>query len=150
MVTGSIVSSLQGEPRASHDVDFVVALTPDKIPTLTAAFPPPEYYLDEVAMREAINRADMFNLLQVTTGDKVDFWMLTDEPFDRERFSRREAVHVLGLKMLYLRRRTRCYKSFAGPKCPAGAKSNSPTLCGSTRCNARDWTSRTSSRGRRD
>ena len=26
MVTGSVVSSLQGEPRATHDVDLVVAL----------------------------------------------------------------------------------------------------------------------------
>lgn len=26
MVTGSIVSSLQGEPRSTHDIDFVVAI----------------------------------------------------------------------------------------------------------------------------
>ena len=38
MVTGSIVSSLQGEPRASHDIDFVVALTPAGIPRLAASF----------------------------------------------------------------------------------------------------------------
>ncbi len=28
MITGSIASSLQGEPRATHDLDVVVASTP--------------------------------------------------------------------------------------------------------------------------
>ncbi len=31
----------------------------------------------------------MFNLLDVREGEKVDFWVLTDEPFDQMRFSRR-------------------------------------------------------------
>ena len=47
----------------------------------------------------AVERAEMFNLLQVSTGDKVDFWMLTGDPFDRERFARRQPVDVLGLRM---------------------------------------------------
>ena len=34
MVTGSIVSSLQGEPRLTHDIDFVVAIERDQIPRL--------------------------------------------------------------------------------------------------------------------
>jgi len=38
----------------------------------------------------AVARRQMFNLLDVTGGDKVDFWLLTDEPFDRARFSRRQ------------------------------------------------------------
>ena len=29
----------------------------------------------------------MFNLLALTEGDKVDFWILTEEPFDRSRFA---------------------------------------------------------------
>ena len=41
----------------------------------------------------------MFNLLDTDTGDKVDFWMLTDEPFDRSRFTRRRTEEVLGLKL---------------------------------------------------
>lgn len=31
----------------------------------------------------------MFNLLDLREGDKVDFWLLTKEPFDRSRFARR-------------------------------------------------------------
>jgi hypothetical protein len=90
MVTGSVASSLQGEPRSSHDIDLVVALNEEHVAILLRAFPPPEYYLSESAMMAAIARRQMFDLLDVTGGDKVDFWLLTDEPFDLARFSRRQ------------------------------------------------------------
>jgi hypothetical protein len=38
----------------------------------------------------------MFNLIDTQTGDKVDFWVLTDSPFDRSRFARRRRVDVFG------------------------------------------------------
>ena len=90
MITGSVASSLQGEPRSSHDIDLVVALNEEQAAVLLRAFPPPEFYLSEPAMMVAIAKRQMFNLLDVTGGDKVDFWLLTDEPFDRARFSRRQ------------------------------------------------------------
>jgi hypothetical protein len=89
MLTGSYASSLQGEPRLTHDIDLVVAITPHVARPLVAAFPPPHYYLDEAAIIEAIAHKSHFNLLDVSSGDKVDFWILTDEPFDQSRFSRR-------------------------------------------------------------
>jgi hypothetical protein len=90
MVTGSVVSSLQGEPRSTHDVDVVVANPASAARLLVAAFPPPDYYLDEHSILEAIRNRSMFNLLEVSEGNKVDFWLLTDEPFDQSRFSRRQ------------------------------------------------------------
>ena len=41
----------------------------------------------------------MFNLMDLSGGDKVDFWILTDEPFDQSRFSRRYGEEFMGLKM---------------------------------------------------
>ena len=41
----------------------------------------------------------MFNLLSTKDGDKVDFWMLTDDPFDRSRFSRRVVEEVAGVDL---------------------------------------------------
>jgi hypothetical protein len=99
MLTGSIVSSLQGEPRSSHDIDIVVAITPAGADQLTQAFPPPDFHLDPVAVRNAVARRDMFNLLEIATGEKVDFWPLTEDAFDVERFSRRHAQYVGGLKL---------------------------------------------------
>jgi hypothetical protein len=96
MITGSVASSLQGEPRATHDIDVVVAVatTADAAATaLKAAFPEPDFYLDEAAVREAIATHGMFNLIDTREGDKVDFWLLTDDAFDRARFGRRYVEH---------------------------------------------------------
>jgi|SRR5262245_27975061 len=35
----------------------------------------------------------MFNLIDSREGDKVDFWLLTDDAFDRARFGRRYVEH---------------------------------------------------------
>ena len=88
MVTGSVVSSLQGEPRSTHDIDLVVALRKSAVQKLVEAFPSPDFYLSEPSMLDAINTGGMFNIIDTNEGDKIDFWMLTDEPFDQSRFSR--------------------------------------------------------------
>ena len=99
MVTGSVASSLQGEPRSTHDIDLVVAIREADIGPLVKAFPPPAYYLDAESIREAIAHRSMFNLLDVAEGDKVDFWILTDQTFDRSRFARKYAEAVLGMSL---------------------------------------------------
>lgn len=99
MLTGSLVSSLQGEPRATHDIDMVISLPSDrrKVESLLRAFKEPRFYLDPLAVTEAIDRRAMFNLLDTASGDKVDFWLLTDSPFDAARFARARTEHIGGL-----------------------------------------------------
>lgn len=99
MVTGSLVSSLQGEPRSTHDIDIVVLLTEADAARLTRAFPPPDFYLSEQAVLAAVRQRSMFNLLHLPSGEKADFWLLTDEPFDRSRFARKRAEDLLGLQV---------------------------------------------------
>ena len=96
MVTGSIASSLQGEPRSTHDIDVVVALGADDVAGLVGAFAGPDYYIDAAAVEDAIAHRSMFNLINVREGDKVDFWMLTPDPFDRSRFSRKYVEEAMG------------------------------------------------------
>lgn len=99
MATGSIVSSLQGEPRATHDVDIVIHLVQTSIPQLVKAFPPPQFYLSEISIREAVASKTMFNLIDTKEGDKIDFWMLTNEEFDQARFERKIEEEVFGFKI---------------------------------------------------
>lgn len=99
MITGSLASSLQGEPRSTHDIDMVIAIEESKVHQLIEAFPPPNFYLNEDSILDAINRQSMFNLIDVNVGDKVDFWILTEEPFDQSRFSRKISEEFTGLKM---------------------------------------------------
>jgi hypothetical protein len=89
MLTGSVVSSSQGDPRSTHDIDFIVNLSVGAVRLLVEAFPPPRYYFDEVALRQAVEHRDMANLVEVDTGLRVDLWILKDAPFDQTRFARR-------------------------------------------------------------
>lgn len=91
MITGSVVSSLQGEPRATHDIDVVVAVRQAgrRRGRLEDRLPRAPFHLGEGAVRDAIAARGMFNLIDIREGDRVDFWLLTDDPFDRSRFERR-------------------------------------------------------------
>jgi hypothetical protein len=99
MLTGSVVSSLQGEPRSTHDIDLVIDIHQTAAKQLAKLFPPPDFYLDEDMILDAIHRKSMFNLIDITEGDKVDFWILTDESFDQSRFSRRQIEPFMGLNL---------------------------------------------------
>jgi hypothetical protein len=99
LLTGSLASSLQGEPRATHDADLVVEVAPRLVEAIADAFDSERYFLDAAVAREAVARHGMFNLIDTRTGDKIDFWMLTDDPFDRSRFERRVTEELFGLEM---------------------------------------------------
>jgi hypothetical protein len=99
MITGSIASSLQGQPRSTHDIDIVIDLPQSKAHALAAAFPPPDYYLDREAVIEAVSTRGMANLIDTVSGDKVDLWLLTETPFDLSRFGRRYFEEVLGMRI---------------------------------------------------
>jgi hypothetical protein len=45
----------------------------------------------------------MFNLMDITGGDKVDFWVLGDDPYNKECFARRYLEEVAGVR-LYVQR----------------------------------------------
>jgi hypothetical protein len=92
MVTGSVASSLHGEPWSTHDMDLVVSIDAASAKKLAEAFRPPKYYLNA----DAIAAGGMFNLIAPETGDKVDFWVLTATPFDRSCFARKYQEEFAG------------------------------------------------------
>jgi len=99
MVAGYLVSSLQGVPRASHDVDLVIDALPEDAQRIAESLAAPDLYVDARAVADAVARRTMFNVIDSSSGDKADFWLLKDEPYDRERFARRVRVHALGLDL---------------------------------------------------
>lgn len=99
MLTGSLVSSLQGEPRSTHDIDFVVALDHASSVGFTEAMKTTGCSLDARSVLRAVETEGMFNLIDPGHGIKVDFWLLTEDPFDRSRFARRIKESVLGMDL---------------------------------------------------
>lgn len=63
MLTGSLVSSIQGELKATNDVDILANINQAAIPALINAFMPPDYYISQSAIDDAIQHKTMFNLL---------------------------------------------------------------------------------------
>lgn len=96
MLTGSIVSSAQGEPRMTHDIDILVRLDSTTATRLAAAFDQAGYYVSEAAAEAAVQRRGMFNVLQTSTGQKVDFYVLPYDDYEQVRFARRKELLVDG------------------------------------------------------
>jgi hypothetical protein len=92
MLTGSIVSSLQGVPRSTHDIDIILSIRETDIKAILKPFPKKNYYINENSLKSAINNKGQFNIIDKNEGDKIDFWILTDSEFDVKRFSRRQKV----------------------------------------------------------
>lgn len=130
MLTGSLASSMQGEPRSTHDIDLVTAIERTAAKRLLDLLPPPRFYLDEKNMLDAIDRLTMFSLIDADTGAKVDFWMLTGTPFDRSRFSRRSREGFLAWSCAFQAPKTRSWPSCTGPSCQEAARSFRRCLAG--------------------
>lgn len=96
MLTGSFASSFLGRPRSTHDIDLVVDLPRRAAPLTLLEFREPDFYLSDIAVQEAIATEGMFNLIQIGTADKVDFWILKDNPLDQLAFSRRFRAEFRG------------------------------------------------------
>ena len=88
-ITGSVASIAMGEARYTNDMDIVADIPAGKVGQLVAAFPPPDYYLSESAVREAVAKRFQFNIIHPQSGLKVDVMIPADDAFDRLRMSRR-------------------------------------------------------------
>lgn len=88
-ITGSIASIALGEPRYTNDIDVVADISPAAVSKILAAFPAPEFYISETAVRDAITRRFQFNIIHPTSGLKVDVMIPADDEFNRLRMKRK-------------------------------------------------------------
>ena len=94
VLTGSTVSSIQGEPRSTHDIDIIISLKDEDIEKFYSEINGKDYYLEKNKIQDAVKNQSMFNLIEINSGDKIDFWILTDDPFDKSRFSRKQKINI--------------------------------------------------------
>lgn len=99
MLTGSLASTLYGEPRSTVDVDLVVVLDAAALGALLSALPEDRYYVSEDAARDALKRQGQFNVIDLETGWKVDLILRKRRPFSLEEFGRRVRREVLGVEI---------------------------------------------------
>jgi hypothetical protein len=92
-VGGSLASSLQGEPRATNDIDLVITLPIGKIETFRQTLGS-DFEVDADMLRDALLHARTANAFYLPSVTKIDFFGRSYEPFDESEFSRRQRVQV--------------------------------------------------------
>jgi hypothetical protein len=97
MLTGSMAMVLYSVPRMTRDLDLVVSLKIGHERLIFEHFEP-DYYIPHSAVRSAIARRSMFNLIHQESIMKVDFVVLKEAAFRVEEFARRRRVAIAGFE----------------------------------------------------
>jgi len=95
MVAGSIGSSFHGHPRATNDLDIIIAPSQEQLDAFVALLGP-DYYVSAASAKAAFNGKTMFNVVDNATGWKVDLVVRKERAFSIEEFQRRRKVRMMG------------------------------------------------------
>jgi hypothetical protein len=94
-ITGSVASSIHGEPVTSIDVDLVVNMSPEQAGRVVERLGP-QFYADAGMLREAATNRTLVNVYDQALGMKFDLSVLSDTPYHAQVMARRVKVAVPG------------------------------------------------------
>ena len=98
MVVGSFSSNVYGRPRSTKDADFVIELGQQTIERLAQEVGP-EFQLEPQGSFETITGSTRYELRHRGTAFVVEFFLLGNDPFARERFARRVRGVIQGTRV---------------------------------------------------
>jgi hypothetical protein len=101
-VGGSLASSMQGEPRATNDIDVVLDLPLGRVLDFASALGP-DFEVDRDMLREALLHGGSCNIFYLPTMMKVDLFAVAHSPFDEVEFARRRTVAVRSTETLVVK-----------------------------------------------
>jgi len=99
IVSGSVAAIFYGEPRLTHDVDFVVFLSDADIQRLVEVFPAVDFYLppvDTIAAEARREQRGHFNIIHLATGFKADCYLTGRDELHAWAFRLRRLVQFEG------------------------------------------------------
>lgn len=98
MIVDSLASSYHGVPRSTRDLDVVIDPDGPSLAALLASFEPAQFYVGDGMA--ALASRDMFNIVDLEGGWKIDFIVKKDRPFSDAEFSRRLEAEVAGVRVV--------------------------------------------------
>ena len=96
MLVGSMAGNFWGIPRSTHDIDFVIEYNEADVAKIVQLFED-DFFIQELSVRDALQPPYQFNALDNRSALKVDFFRLTDDAYEKERFRRRKTIKLLGV-----------------------------------------------------
>jgi hypothetical protein len=84
LVSGSVASTLYGEPRVTHDIDLVVFLRSQETAALSKAFPSPTFYVpppEAIVAEIGRGQGGHFNIIHTDSGLKAGFYLASRDDF---------------------------------------------------------------------
>ena len=95
MLSGSIALNLYSVPRMTRDIDIVINLNPQDIEKFVSAFEE-GYYCDEEDIKYQVRMRGMFNLIDHSTGNKIDFIVRKNTAYRLTEFGRKKRDNSYG------------------------------------------------------
>jgi hypothetical protein len=89
MVVGSVAAGYHGMARSTQDIDIVVELEGHDLPRVVTILQAADFYVAEVAAKDAVKRGGSFNIVDNQTMWKVDLTVRRKRPFSEKEFERR-------------------------------------------------------------
>ncbi|MDP3768887.1 MAG: hypothetical protein Q8S13_12800 [Dehalococcoidia bacterium] len=99
MLTGSMASAYHGAGRATMDIDLVIDPTRTQLLAVVASVTEAGLYVSADAALEALDQRSMFNVVDTTTGWKVDLIIRKSRPFSQAEFERRVPIAYEGRRL---------------------------------------------------
>lgn len=99
VLTGSLASAYYAVPRATQDLDVVIAADEGGVERMVQALLERNWYVDPEAAQRAQRARGQFNAIDPGAGWKVDFIVRKDRAFSQVEFQRRQRVTVLDVEV---------------------------------------------------
>ncbi|MEP6849331.1 MAG: hypothetical protein ABI999_10775 [Acidobacteriota bacterium] len=96
MITGSFAMQAYATGRLTYDIDAIIEVSGGDAGRFESKFLP-DYYVDQISIRNAIERNSMFNILNLSSGVKVDCIIKKATGSDAEKFDRRHRSEIDGI-----------------------------------------------------
>jgi len=97
MVTGSVASTIYGEPRLTHDIDLVLILKNEEIKKFCSVFPVENYYCpptEVICIELSRKNHAHFNLIHHDSGYKADCYPFTGDPLHAWALNQRRIFQI--------------------------------------------------------
>ena len=96
MLVGSIAGMAYSKPRMTLDIDIVLDLALTLVETFASEFPFERgYYCYAPAIEKAVRTRSPFNVIHLTSGQKLDFMPVRDDAFGRSELGRRRRIMLM-------------------------------------------------------